>query len=562
MTPGVAVRTWLTGALVLVFTSSLHAPTRAAQSARAGERAVDESTWVDHDGSPIPKPKEREIGTYGHLFREALVEQIARAFDIPDKILWVLGAFGVEKNVDAVNVNAFDEVPNSSWFMNRNHMRAVTPAAIKGGPAEAVAPVAPYTIKSVKKHGFNPGFNIKDAAGNRWVVKLDAPGYPGISSGAGVVTSRLVWAAGYNVTHDQAFTFRREQLKLDPDVVKGSDEDPPFDEADLDSLLVRSARDPNGRYYAGASFFLKGALIGPLDFRGKRKDDPNDWYRHKNRRELRALYVLYSWLNNWDVKDHQSLDSFMTPSEDDSIGHVVHYLLDMNASLGASATGPKPVYYGYEQKIDLGWTLKRFVSLGFAVEPWRRARQKSGIPSVGNFESEEFRPGQWRPSQYVEPFRKMLDSDGYWGAKLVASFSDAQIAAAIDAAGYDDPRAVAYVFKTLVERRDKVARYWFDKVAPLDFFHVEGGVLRFHDLGVDMGLAEPRGYDVAVHGGDGSVSSLEAPLRGTELHLEKVARSENRLSLKLSVAGSHAEPARVELVRKGALWVVQRVRHG
>lgn len=524
------------------------------------DQPVSSSTSIDHDGRPIPPPVERDPPMWGHLFREAFIEQVSRGFDIPDKIIWALGPFGVEKNTEAANVNDRDEVPNSSWFTNRNHVRAVPEKRIREGVFGPKRPVPPYEIKSTKTQGINPGFNIKDGAGNRWVVKLDRPGYPQISSGAGAVSSRLLWAAGYHISHDEAFTFRREELRIDPDLARGEDGAPPFGEENLNGLLEAGARGPDGRYYASASLFLSGKIAGPFQFRGTRKDDGNDRFRHQSRRELRGLYVIYSWINNWDVKDHQTLDAFQA-AEGESLGYLRHHLLDVNASLGASGEGPKRLSRGYEQTVDLGWTARRLFTLGFAVEPWRRARQESGIPSVGNFESEEFVPDEWRPSQYVEPFRKMTLGDAYWGAKIVASFSDRQIAAAIDAAGYEDPRARAYLGKILRERRDKIARYWFDRVAPLDFFDVRDGSLQFHDLAVDTGLERPRRYVISVDGDEAPARVYENHL-GTRLPLAELGRLGSSVRLSIGIEGSRAKPVRVELQRRGSDWTIVHVRHG
>ncbi len=55
-------------------------------------------------------------------------------FDIPDKLLWVARAMGARPRREAVNVNAFDEAPNSAWFTNRNHLRAVPVAELRRGP--------------------------------------------------------------------------------------------------------------------------------------------------------------------------------------------------------------------------------------------------------------------------------------------------------------------------------------------------------------------------------------------------------------------------------------------
>jgi hypothetical protein len=545
-----------------------HPPSRAAVEERLEEQPIDRSTPIDYDGQAIPQPKERDPGLLAHLLHESFMAPLAYTFDVPDKLLAVAG---VSRAPEAANINDFDEVPNSSWFTNRNHMRALSPTEVREGPFGAVHPTPPYTIKSVKRHGFNPGFNIKDAAGKRWVVKLDRTGYPQLSSGAGVVSSRLVWAAGYNISHDEAFKFDRHEIKLDPDLVKGKDGAAPFGETELARLLELGAQGTDGRYYASASLFLPGTPVGPFSFRQKRKDDPNDRFGHKNRRELRGLYVVYSWINNWDVKDHQSLDTY---GPDSANGHVTHYLLDVNGSLGASAEGPKSPRYGYEKRVDGHWMLRRIFTLGFVVEPWRKANQETGIPSVGRFEADRFEPADWKPLQFAEPFRRMTPADAYWGAKIVASFTDAQIAAAIDAAGYEDPRARDYLRRMLVQRRDKIARYWFEKVAPLDFFQVEGGTLNFHDLAVDLGYVAPRSYRLEVEGGEthemtalassgrgGPIAFASAGPEISGVHLRPGPQG-SKLQLKLSIVGSDAKPVHLELTRRGSAWTVTRVRHG
>lgn len=535
-----------------------------ARGADDPEVVVDRSTWTDHDGQPIRKPAEREKNLWGHQFREALVEPISHAFDIPDKILWLTRQMSGGTKPQSVNVNRFDEVPNSSWFTNRNHVRTLTTAEVRNGTlGEHLMPMPPYEIKSVKKHGVNPGFNIKDANDKRWVVKLDPPGHPQIGSGADAVVSRLLWAAGYNVPHDVSFTFRRDQLTLDPDLVEGEDGEPPFTAENLDSLLTRGAVGDDGRRYGQASLFLEGTPIGHIDMRGRRPDDPNDLYKHRNRRELRGLYVLISWLNSWDTKDHQSLDTFVETK--DSLGYVRHHLLDLGAALGAAAEGAKALPTGYEYKVDWGWIGRRLFTFGFVTEPWRRAEQESGIPSVGNFEAAEYEPDRFKPLMPHPAFGKRTSRDGYWGAKLVASFSDAQIAAAIDAAGYEDPRAKPYLLRTLAERRDKVARHWFDRVAPVDFFHVDGGTLHFRDLAVDRGLASPRGYTVRVSspGGEraGNAGSRQV-VRATAIPLDGLAAGARSLELEIGIEGHGADPATVGLERSGAGWTIVRVVHG
>ena len=540
-------------AWVLLATFALAPGGAAAQKAKLPPQPIDHATPVDHDAQPIPKPRDREKNLYSHQVREAVIEPLSHAFDVPDKILWLFGKSGRR----TANVNAFDEVSNSSWFTNRNHVRALSPEAIRLGVAgKELMPAPPYTIKARKKGGVNPGFTIKDAHDKRWIVKLDKPGYPQLGSGANVVVGRLFWAAGFNVSHDVMFKFHRDDLKIDADLRRGKGKERPFGDADLDTLLLKGHKGDDGTYYGQASLYLEGMPVGPLDARSKRPDDPNDRFTHRNRRELRGLYVLESWVGSWDTKDQQSLDTFVETK--DSLGFVRHHLLDFGASLGAAAEGPRPPERGYEFTIDGNAIGLRFLTLGFYQEPWRKIPRDVPIPSLGSFESVVYEPDKFKTLQPHAAFRERLDGDDYWGAKLVASFSDAQIAAAIDAAGYEDPRVKPALLKLLVERRDKVMRWYFDRVAPLDFFHVAGGELRFRDLAVDRRVAAPRRYEVTFDDAKGLPPVM---LDGTSLSLARFGQAEKEIELELHVAGSHADPVEVTLQREGDSWKITRVRH-
>jgi hypothetical protein len=534
------------------------APSAAVRDTSAS--AGDAGAWVDHDGRPIPQPPDWEPNFWGHQFREGVIEPLSHAFDIPDKMLFLARLLGAHTRREAVNVNAFDEVPHSTWFTNRNHVRAVPVAELAQGPDSSAAPAKPWVVKHAKQGGATAGFQIKDAHGVKWLVKLDPRGYPQLSSGADIVARTLVHAAGYNVPHNESVRFVRNDLSIDKDLLQGAKGER-FSEADLDTLLSRGAVAPDGSYSAFASLFLPGHVLGSPSMRRLRPGDSNDWYRHMNRRELRGLYVLCSWIDDWDMKDPQFLDLFQAGP--DSLGHVNHYLLDVGSSLGAQANGPKALWQGYENTVDFGWIAHRFVTFGFAIEPWRRAHQNSGIPAVGNFESEVFHPQHFATEQQQAAFRELTDADAYWGAKIVASFSDAQIRAAVGSAHYDDPRASEFLVRNLIERRDKIARYWFGRVAPLDFFWMEDGVLRFHDLAQDIGLTGARGYEVEVEseGGRGGTHGRVA-LSTASMDLRSLENGASRLELTLSIQGSGSKPVRVELRRLGPGWIVTQVRHG
>ncbi|HEY3156499.1 MAG TPA: hypothetical protein VGK76_07765 [Candidatus Eisenbacteria bacterium] len=548
-------------ARVLCSPAEDHAPAGGPSHAAhdTSDSGVDNGTWVDHDGRPIPQPPDWEPSFWGHQFREAISEPLSHAFDIPDKMLFLARVLGAHTRREAVNVNVFDEAPNSTWFTNRNHMRAVPVADLARGPDSLAVPTKPWVVKHAKQGGASAGFQIKDADGKKWLVKLDPRDHPQLSAGADMVARTLVHAAGYNVPHNEPVRFRKSDIKIDEDLLRGAKGEH-FTQADLDSLLSRGAVLSDGTYSAFASLFLPGHVLGSPSMRRRRPGDSNDWYRHTNRRELRGLYVLCSWIDDWDTKDHQFLDTFL--ARPDSLGHVDHYLLDVGSSFGAQANGPKALWQGYESTVDFGWIARRFVMFGFAIEPWRQAHENSGIPSVGNFESEVFYPGHFATEQQQAAFREMTDADAYWGAKIVASFSNAQIAAAVGSAHYEDPRASEFLVRNLIQRRDKIARYWFGRVAPLDFFWIDDGMLRFHDLAVDIGLAGARGYDVEVESESGrDRSHKRLTLTTAKMDLRTLPGGATRLELQLSIPGSGSGPVRVELSRTGPDWIVTRVRH-
>jgi hypothetical protein len=550
----------VTPALILLWIVPAAGASPSYAAADPPGQGISDSTWVDHDGRPIPQPPDWEPGYWGHEFREGFVEPLSHLFDVPDILLGVTQVVGADPEREAVNVNAFDEVPNSTWFTNRNHVRSVPVAELCQGPDSVFLPAKPWIIKHAKQGGRSAGFQIKDAEGKKWLVKLDPLGYPQLSSGSDMIARTLLHAAGYNVSHNEPVQFQRSDLTIDEDLRQGKEETP-FTESDLDTLLSRGAVQSDGSYSAYASLFLPGHALGAPSTRRLRPGDSNDWYAHINRRELRGLYVLSSWVGSWDTKDHQFLDMYVEAR--DSLGYVEHYILDVGGSFGATSTGPKPLIAGYENAFDLEWIGRRIVTLGFVQEPWRRARQETGIPSVGNFESTVYEPAQFK-TQILQPaFREMTDRDGYWGAKIVASFSNAQIAAAVDAVHYEDSRAAPYLVQCLIERRDKIAQHWFDRVAPLDFFWVQDGALHFHDLAVDVGLAPPRVYEVETRSlEDGNSMGKKIRLSTTAVDLRDLGDVASGLSLELSIAGNRAKPTHVELRRKGSAWVITRVRHG
>ena len=134
------------------------------------------------------------------------------------------------------------------------------------------------------------------------------------------------------------------------------------------------------------------------------------------------------------------------------------------------------------------------------------------IPGIGLFEAERFDPGGFHTNTPYYPLMDTDRFDGYWGAKLVMRFTEAQIRAVVEEARYSDPRATEYMVRTLLARQRKVGRYWFDRVAPIDRLAVEGGRLCFDDLALRYQLADAAAtsYAVAGFGYDGKADGWRA----------------------------------------------------
>ena len=67
-------------------------------------------------------------------------------------------------------------------------------------------------------------------------------------------------------------------------------------------------------------------------------DDPNDVIPHEDRRELRGARILAAWLDHFDSREQNSMDSWMADRKDQpdsSPGHVIHYYLDTSDCLGS-----------------------------------------------------------------------------------------------------------------------------------------------------------------------------------------------------------------------------------
>lgn len=456
----------------------------------AGNKKFTPPLPVPDDQRHIERPQGNKIHPYAEYFNKQVTRQVEQSFDFARQLRNLFG-----KPKQALNRTAFDEVANSSWFTNRNAVNRLTLEQVKKGPNTGEGPDTSgvWTVFRAKAEGVTPGFTIKDRRGNTYLIKFDPLGYAELASGAEVVSTKLFYAAGYNVPENYVTYFHPNILRLG-EKVKFTDEkgrDRFMNENDLQEILGRIQQLPDGRIRALASKYIPGRPLGPFTYQGTRKDDPNDLVPHELRRELRGLRVFCAWLNHFDTKDGNSLDSYVT---ENGKSYVRHFLIDFGATLGSASHGPNERWRGHQNDIDPHVIIENVVSLGFYVRPWEKL---PGVkyPSIGLFEAETFRPDKYKPQVPNPAFELCTNLDAYWGAKLVMSFTDAQLRAAVETGKYANPAAAEYLFRTLIKRRDKIGHTYFNKVCPLDNFVIRDKKLRFTDMSVATKLARAEEFE-------------------------------------------------------------------
>jgi len=385
---------------------------------------------------------------------------------------WIAGEAGelslreaVSGPAEALNVTAFDDVVPSAWYEHRvTGGERLSPDEIRRGPpGEPPSSSGPLTVVDGKLDGVTPGFTVEDRRGNRYLLKFDPPAYPGLTSGADAVASRLFWAAGYHVPHDAVIDLDPDRLVLEEDVtVETAEGDRPLTCADIETALERTGRRPDGTVRALASLFVPGTPKGPFRFEGTREDDPNDYYPHEHRRELRGLWVLSAWLNNVDLRVTNTLDTFIEPT-----GYLRHYLIDFGTTLGSGAIRPLNPREGMEYAFDPGPFFARWATLGLYRVGWEGVDGTPIHPSLGWFSAERFDPGAWKPFTGNASFRNLTARDGYWGAKRVAALSPEHVRAAV-AAGRYPAEAADTLEDILLVRRRKVIEHWYARVTPAE----------------------------------------------------------------------------------------------
>src|SRR5262245_20499830 len=90
--------------------------------------------WSVDDRANIAEPEEIEYLKYPYFADIFFMRRTERALELHDR-------------EPAWNVNALEEVPDSSWFTNRIGRRDLTAEDVGRGPADRPPPKPPFTLK-------------------------------------------------------------------------------------------------------------------------------------------------------------------------------------------------------------------------------------------------------------------------------------------------------------------------------------------------------------------------------------------------------------------------------
>ena len=189
------------------------------------------------------------------------------------------------------------DIHNASLWQDPGNISAKN--LFHGDGGEDGQPVPPFKFISEDMNGSNPKFDVQDAKGKKWRVKLAEEARPE------VVASRLLWAVGYYVNDDYLLHV-----------------------ATIEGLDIKR----------GAKLVHNGTQV--IDARFERKPGNNtkiatwEWKTNpfSNTREFNGLRVMMAVINNWDLKDVNN-----AVYTDKATGHQTFLVSDIGATFATNS---------------------------------------------------------------------------------------------------------------------------------------------------------------------------------------------------------------------------------
>lgn len=370
----------------------------------------------------------------------------------------------------SLDVNSLDELPASTWFTPRLGYQELSPEELLKGPEVTGPPALPVTVVKAKSGGNSPGFVIRDARGQKYLVKFDADDFPGAQSTANLVTNRLFWAFGYNVPEDYVFLFKSSDLAYELKDEKG--------QQDAEFIMLTQTPDKDGYYRATASLYISGDILGPTAQIGTRKGDINDTIPHEDLRILRALKVFGALVDHTGMRSDNSLDVFVN---ENGKQYTKHYLLDFGETLGVHGLEKRRNWDGHEHFFSLKDSTLKYLSLGIPVQSWEDLENNPSDYALA-YHDKNFVPSEWKETWQFQPIRQSQPDDDYWAAKIIAALNETHLRKLFDAAGNPNRDYSEALLKTLMNRRQAILNEVMERVTPLEFSSITGSTLNLKDF--------------------------------------------------------------------------------
>jgi hypothetical protein len=277
-----------------------------------------------------------------------------------------------------------------------------------GSGAEDGQPVAPFRFLDVDKHDSNPKFDVADAKGHTWRVKLGAEARPEI------VCSRLLWAVGYFTEDDYVLeeaTVPDLHLRHTAHSVRDSDV----------VLNARFARKPGGEKRIASWRWKRNAFTGT--------------------RELNGLRVMMALLNNWDLKDENN-----AVYRDKKSDQQIFLVSDTGASFGTTSvrirnSSGKGNVRQYVRSKFITHETATTVSFATPAPATRMLLESGGLLA----------PLYFRRQRYLWITRNIPRDDARWIGDLLGHLTHQQLVDAFRAGRFNDREIELYV--DALERR-------------------------------------------------------------------------------------------------------------
>jgi len=314
-----------------------------------------------------------------------------RRSNIFPKFLLVLLISGVCLPTDAQEhkkpktSEAFADLPAVIWH-DHGDISALNLYYGAGGVQDAPDPHGTFTFDKEDMEGTSPKFDVKDANGVRWRVKL------GAEPQSETAATRLLWAAGYFVDED----YYLSELKVEG--------------------LPRLRR---GRKFVTRGGIVHGARLKRKDHAIKKIGNWN-WFQNPfvGTKELNGLRVMMVLMNNWDLKETNNAVYAVD-------GEQRYVVSDLGASFGKSGN------YMTRSKSELkGYRKSKFIKRTTPEEVDFELRSRPFVLSVINVSN-------YRKRTKMEKLAKRIPREhAKWVGWLLSRLSEEQIRDCFRSAGY------------------------------------------------------------------------------------------------------------------------------